>query len=459
MTHCLRKGLVTLAASLWIMPGGLFASEPFVLTPATAVQLAMEQNESLGMARSDAATAGARVRESRADGLPDLSARFDYTRNWLLPSILFNDNAVKIGSDNEVAGLLRLSQPLYTGGQVSGALQSTRSRVTVAEETERQLRQAFLEYAEKGPEAIVARVETALYDYLLAEELLRVRSLALHRARANREQVEALRQAGRVTRFEWTRADVQVAAAESDSIESVHNLTLAGLDLKDVVGIELSQEVSVRADFREISVLTSIGSVEEAIERALQRRTERRQVRALVESNLGDERAARAGTRPRLDLVAVGQMQYQNDTFTGFGDSDEWRRSWSTGLSLQVPLFDGLRTHARVAQAREARRRILLQADQLDRTIKHEVQRAWMDVDAAGQRLRAREGSVGQARLGLEDVDARYRTGAGTQLEVLDAQLTLLQAESEYARARRDQAVAIVALERAVGALGEDAGI
>ncbi|MDA0333846.1 MAG: TolC family protein [bacterium] len=195
MTHCLRKGLVTLAASLWIMPGGLFASEPFVLTPATAVQLAMEQNESLGMARSDAATAGARVRESRADGLPDLSARFDYTRNWLLPSILFNDNAVKIGSDNEVAGLLRLSQPLYTGGQVSGALQSTRSRVTVAEETERQLRQA-----------IVARVETALYDYLLAEELLRVRSLALHRARANREQVEALRQAGRVTRFEWTRA-------------------------------------------------------------------------------------------------------------------------------------------------------------------------------------------------------------------------------------------------------------
>ncbi len=449
MTHCLRSGLVTLATSLWIIPGGLFASEPaFVLTQATAVQLAMEQNESLGMARSDATTAVNRVRESRADGLPDLSARFDYTRNWLLPSILFNDNAVKIGSDNEVAGLLRLSQPLYTGGQVSGALQSTRSRVTVAEETERQLRQA-----------IVARVETALYDYLLAEELVRVRSLALHRARANRQQVEALRQAGRVTRFEWTRADVQVAAAESDSIETVHNLTLAGLDLKDVVGIELSQEVSVRASFRETSMLPSIGSVEEAIQQAMQRRPERRQVRALVESNLGDERVARAGTRPRLDLVAVGQMQFQNDAFTGFSDGDEWRRSWSTGLSLQVPLFDGMRSRARVAQAREARRRILLQADQLDRTIKHEVQRAWMDVDAAGQRLRAREGSVGQARLGLEDADARYRTGAGTQLEVLDAQLTLLQAESEYARARRDQAVAIVALERAVGALGEDAGI
>ena len=79
-----------------------------------------------------------------------------------------------------------------------------------------------------------------------------------------------------------------------------------------------------------------------------------------------------------------------------------------------------------------------------------------MDVSEAAQRLQARQGSVEQAQLGLEDAELRYRTGAGTQLEVLDAHLSLLQAESEHARARRDQAVSLVELERAVGILGED---
>jgi len=391
---------------MWVVPP-VWASEPVVLTPATAVELAMVRNESLGMARSDANAARAHVREPRADGLPEVSARFDYTRNWLLPSILFNDTAVKIGSDNEIAGQLRLNQPLYTGGLVRGATQSARSRVTVANEAERQLRQA-----------ITAQVETALYDYLLATEIVRVRALALQRARSNQRQVGALREAVRVTRFEWTRAVVQFATAESDSIDSARDLALAGLNVKDVVGVDLSQEISVLAKFLETSALAtglaSGNSVEDVIQQALKLLPECRQLQAQAEAYAGDERVAGAGTRPRLDLIAVGQMQFQDDAFTGVGDADEWRRSWSTGLMLQVPLFDGMRTRARVAKAREARRRIQLEAERLDRAIEREVFRAWMDVSAAGQRLQARQGSVEQSQLGLEDADVRYRTGAGT---------------------------------------------
>jgi outer membrane protein TolC len=444
LSQSLPKGIAALVVSL-AMPVLAAAAEPVVLTVATAVQLAMERNESLGMARSDAVAASAHVREARADGVVDISARVDYTRNWLLPSIRFNDADVQIGSDNEIAGLLRLNQPLYTGGLVRGALQSARSQVTATEEAERQLRQA-----------IIAQVETALYDYLLAAEIVRVRTLALQRARSNERQVDALRQAGRVTRFEWTRATVQIAVAESDSIESTHDLTLASLDLKDVVGMELSQEVTVEGSFRDTSNLASSRSVQDAIEEALQRRPEPRQLRAIAESYVGEERVAQSGTRPRLDLVAVGQMQFQDDALDGVGSAEDWRRSWSTGLMLEVPLFDGMRTRARVAQAREARRRVQLEAEQLDRAIEREVYRAWLEVSEARQRLRARQGSVGQARLGLEDADARYQKGAGTQLEVLDAHLTLVQAESEYARVRRDQSVALVALERAIGVLGED---
>ncbi len=415
------------------------------LTPGIAVSLAMEHNESIRMAHSDVAAASARVRESRAEGLPDVAARFDYTRNWLLPSILFNDTAVKIGSDNELSGLLRLSQPLYTGGLVQGSLLAARSRVAVGRETERQLRHS-----------IAAQVETILYDCLLAAELARVRRLALERARSNQHQVHALRQAGRATRFEWTRAGVQVAAAQSDSIESANDLALSIIDLKEAIGLDLSHSIAVGAGFRDTTHLSLVEGVEGLVQAALRQRPERQQLQSLSQGHEGEERVARSGMRPRLDLVAVGQMQFQEDSFSGVGDGDDWRRSWSTGLTIEVPLFDGMRSRARVAQAQEARRRVQLDAERLDRAIEREVRRAWMDVDEAGQRLHARQGSVEQSRLGLDDAEARYRTGAGTQLEVLDAQLSLLQAESEHARALRDRAVALVELERAVGVLGEN---
>ena len=81
------------------------------------------------------------------------------------------------------------------------------------------------------------------------------------------------------------------------------------------------------------------------------------------------------------------------------------------------------------------------------------MRQAWLDLREADGRLVARQGSVGQAEKGLEDAQTRYRTGRGRQLEVLDAQLVLVEAETESARARRDRAWALVQLELATGML------
>lgn len=422
------------------------SAQDLVLTSTRAVELAMQHNESIAMARADADAASAFVGESRADGLPDVDAQFDYTRNWLLSTFFFNDTAVKIGRDNQMAGRLQLTQPLYTGGSVSGSVQSARQRVIVAEQDERLLRQL-----------VTAQVETAIYEYLLAVELAGVRQSALLRARSNQQQVDALRAAGRATRFEETRAEVLVATAQSDSIEAAHEVARSAILLRDVVGLDWDQPLQVDARFRDTSQWHSASStVGDLVQLAHEHRPEQRRLQALMQGFLGDEKAAQAGTRPRLDLIAIGQMQYEDDTFSNATETDEWRRSWSTGLSLQVPLFDGLRTRSRVAQVRHSRRRVQLEVERLERTIESDVRQAAMDVTATIERLRAREGLVQQATAGLQDAEARYRAGAGTQLEVLDAQLSLRLAESEAATALRDRAVALVDLERAVGVLGED---
>ena len=70
--------------------------------------------------------------------------------------------------------------------------------------------------------------------------------------------------------------------------------------------------------------------------------------------------------------------------------------------------------------------------------------------------LQSQAATVSQAERGLAIAEARYKAGQGAQLEILDAQLVLLQVRTGYAQVRLDRSMAALALEQAVGVLGEE---
>ena len=178
------------------------------------------------------------------------------------------------------------------------------------------------------------------------------------------------------------------------------------------------------------------------------------QLAQLIRARERQIQVEKAEGRPKVDLVVDGQMQYQEDDLD-LSDPDQWQRSWSTGVRVRVPIFDGKRSGARTAQAREETVRLGYERRQLVRGIEREITEASMDWQESLAREGANLGTVQQSTAGLGIAQSRYEAGAGTQLEILDAQLLLVQAESDLAVARRDRATAIVELERAVGILGE----
>lgn len=438
----LSLGSCALALSLCPTP---VQSEPIIITVDSGTRWALERHEDLRVARARVAGARQGVREARADLLPQVSASVSYTRNWLLPTIVFNDQSLKIGSDNSAAGALTLSQSLYSGGASLAALEAARHRVA-----------ADVEQRRVAEQDTRARVEAAIYDYLLYGEMVQVSQLRLDLARTSLAQAQALRQAGRVPEYDVIRARVQVASARADSIGAANNMSVAEARLKDTIGLELDLAIEVRARFRDATVLP-VDDVGRLVGRGLSGRPEWLALTAQLDAARRHIGVVRAESRPTLDLVASGQMQFQNDKLDELTNGQEWRRSWSTGLAFRMPLFDGMRTGARVARARVEVDRLEALQKQLRRAIELEIRTAQLGLTESVQRLAARQVTVEEARRGLEIAQARYRTGAGTQLEVLDAQVVLVQAEADHARARRDRAVALVSVERAVGALGESA--
>ena len=436
------------AYKIWFLRGASIVCVLFHKLPAqgdtidlnNAIALAMKYNEQIQLSVLEDSQAHERVREAQAVGLPRIDMSLGYDRNWLLPSLIFNGNSVKLGSKNNISARLDFQQSLFSGGRVSGVRQIAQLNRAAVKERYNQIHQE-----------VIFLVENAFYELLVKRELGAVAALALKNARTSLDQVQALRAAGRSSQYEFLRAGVQVSEAIADSIRAHNAVLLAEMEFKDIIGLNLNRSVEFVGDFRTQTAL-SLDQLEPLIERALSERPELLQLGHRIQQQKANLAVEKARRMPDISLVASGQSQFQSDSFD-IGKR-EWRKNWSTGVILQMSIFDGMRSSARIAQAKNGMGKIELEKRRLERLIRLEVEQSWLRWHEVNARMTMQEESVKQAEKGLEIAESRYKTGAGTQLEVLNAQLVLVQSHTGIALARRDRALSLIFLERAVGTLG-----
>ncbi len=425
---------------------GLTQAHSRPMTLEESLQHALSHNEDLQIAREDLRVSRLEIRKGMADFLPQFDVTLQYTRNYLLPTFFFDTPAGQqqftVGAYNNLSGAIGIRQPLFSGGKSFAGVRVARLFEAFSTEQVRAVQQD-----------VHTRVETAFYDLLLAWELVRVSELAVARARANFRRVEKLREAGRVSNYDLLRAQVQVAELRTDSIRAENARVLAALAFKNQIGMDPGEPIAPHGTFRRETDLLSRGSEAELLALATRMRPLARQRRLEVEMRQSTEAVVRSESRPTLDLIVNGQWQAQKNEFD-FA-KDDFRQSWFSGVTLKIPIFDGFRTRAKVAQARADTRRAELAQKQTERDVQFTLVQARRNALEILARKRAQMQAVDLARQGMKIAESRYENGVGTQLEVIDGQLTLRRAEAELARAKRDFAVALVQLERGAGILGE----
>jgi outer membrane protein len=144
------------------------------------------------------------------------------------------------------------------------------------------------------------------------------------------------------------------------------------------------------------------------------------------------------------ELEATGQYFQQKAAFP----SSDWT---SLTLGLRVPIYDGGVTAANVAKAREDLRQVELLGQTLRRTITDQVDTAWIGFAAADAALdAARERSLA-AREAYRQVEAAFRVGEASSVELLDATTETTDAETTHIIARAQREFQAISLRHAVG--------
>jgi len=385
--------------------------------------------------RSDAA--GARVRQARAALLPNLSLTGSWVNRTFNPQTLgFQLPGLSLPSlvppFNAYDGRARVTQTLFDLSSVS-RVSAARGQLNAANAE----RSAVIETAAQNVALAYARaarakavVDARQADSALAAELV---GLAV-----------AQQQAGVSASIDVTRAKTQLADAAGRLVVAENQLDRAKIDLARALGIEPSTPITltdslsvqlgaadVPAD-RNAAVTQAIATRPDLIAEQARGAAARQAVSAISAERL-----------PRLDLEA-------DYGFSGLRVPDAVGTR-QIAVEVTVPILDGFRREGRKAEQAATARESDVRVRDLRQQVAADVDGALLDLRSAGAQQQIAAERLQLAAQEVSEARQRFRAGVAGNIEVINAQSSLLRARDADIDARFAAVSARIALARSVG--------
>lgn len=445
MRLCNARLTVSAAAFFLLLSGTAAGQDTLRLSLEGAISVALKQNRDVLIADQDRYKADAQIAEARSGAFPQLSFSGQYMRNIQLPVLFLPANSAFNPTPNVQTFPIGSNNSYQWGGQLTQALYSRQVGVAL------EIANTYKDFSEAGlasaKSSVVLQVKKAFYGVLLMKKLVEANRQGLDVVKANLANVQALYKHGNAAEFDLLRAEVQVANTGPVLISAENNLLLAKNGLKLLLAIPLDREIDVQGDFAFIEVPQSVldAGSREAIESnpGLQQLAFQE---SMLHKNISVEQA---GYFPTVYAFGAYQWQTQDNTFQF--SNYYWAKILNVGVTLSWNLFDGLRTPARVEEARIDLKKTKLTRLKAEEGLTIQIQSARLGMNEAKQRVQGQEKNIEQAKRAVAIAETRFKSGVGTQLELLDAQVAMTLAQTNYAQAIYDYLVAKAEWEYAVG--------
>jgi len=415
-----------------------FSQEIIKLTLEKAVQIALENNQQIQLAADDKRLAGEKIRETTASLFPKIDGTLNYTRNIKSPVFFSNiaPEPIRIGNDNSFFAGLSLQQAIWLGG-----------RLFTARDIAELARDASEENLRITKENTVLEVTKTFYSVLLMKDVLRVAEETIANARDNYELILKLKREGMASEFDSLRAKVRVANIQPEVIQARSNVESVTNMLKFLLNMDLQQPVEIVGELK----YKTTEFPEDETRFALQHRKELQALRIQAEIQRKVKKIEWSNHLPSVIAKADWQKQASSDDFRIA--ANEQATIISAGVVIQVPLFHGFETTARVQQAQINIEKIDKQLDLLSKQIFLEVRNSRLKLMEAEERVQAQTESVQQAEKALEIARVRFRNGLSTQVELNDAEFALANTKLARLSAIYDYLTARADYEKALGVI------
>lgn len=427
----LTKRFLLLSAALTMALGqSAFAGETVALNLDDAMLRAFQTNPTVSIAQYELDSARASYNAARQSRGISISANHTTQRGGYDDAHEAAPGLWTKGIGNNHANSLTASLPIFTGGKLSGTIKQAK---------------ANYQYNEVGVQRTYNEMRSTVTDgyfnMLQADNIQKLSAESVTRLEDHLKNVQAQYDVGVVAKVDVLRSQVELANAKQTLIQAENSYQVAEANMNKIVGLPM--DTTLKLD--NLLVYNAYDqNMDDCLAYAAEHRPELMQAKYGVDAAKGALMVARSGHMPQVAASATQQWSDSNWP----GDEDG---KWGVGVNVSLNVFDTGVTLSKIHGA---------EADlkKAEETYRDTVNAVNLDVRSNYLGLREAEKRISTTKLAVEQADEdyriaqlRYMSGVGTNTDVLDAQVALTQAKTNYTQALYDYNTSKTALETSIG--------
>jgi outer membrane protein TolC len=298
---------------------------------------------------------------------------------------------------------------------------------------------------------LLATVKTQFYQVVVNRELIKVQEQSVHLLETQLKDQQNRFEAGTVPRFNVLQAEVALYNQIPQLITAQNNYRISKITLAKTLGLDFQPG---RGENPPLEVVGEMPynprtiALADAIELGKERRPFLKQARANVLNQLQQVRATAGQYLPTITATGGGQ-------WVSSPINSSWHdisKGWVAGVQGSMPIWDSGAIAGQVIQQRALLSEAKITYDDDVRQVEVEVQTAYSNLQQNRELIVSQEKNVEQAEEALRLAKARLDAGAGVQLDVLNAQVQLLTAQSTRLQALFGYNSSLAEFDRATGA-------
>jgi outer membrane protein len=471
-----RLYLVLLAILIWPTVTTAQENQGKTFTLEQCVAYALENSNTIKNSTIDESIAAARVKETRGIGLPQVTGSVSLMHNQKLPRFFAQYDA-----DSE-GGFIDLSQiPGIQNGDVvafpnffqlksSGNAQLSVQQILfngsylVGLQAANAYRELSVRKNAQSRENVIDQVTKAYYNVLINKDRAKLFDVNISRVESLLNTTKALHENGFAESIDVDRIRVTLNNLKS-SRDNFYNLQQLALELlKFQINYPMDQTIDVAGDIASLNIDENLLATYSADWDYTQRVDYR-----VIETNrkLQSLNLKNTYAESLPSLVAFANLGYstQSPTVAGLFKTesdiestsqygpDKWYSFSSFGVSLNIPIFSGLQRTYKLQQAKLSLQQIDNGKSALKSAIDMEVKKSALMYQNAINSWKSQKENMELADNVARVTKIKYEQGVGSNIEVIEAESSLREAQINYYSALYDALVAKVDLDKAYGKL------
>ena len=298
---------------------------------------------------------------------------------------------------------------------------------------------------------LIATVKTQFYQIVVNRELIKVQEESVNLLDSQLKDQQNRFEAGTVPRFNVLQAEVAYYNQLPQLITAQNNYRISQLTLAKTLGLDFQPRRGENPPLEVIGEMPYVPrtiALADAIELGKQRRPFLKQARANVLNQRQQLRAATGQWLPTITSSGGGEW-VSSPTNSSWHDIS---KGWIATVQGSLPIWDSGQIYGQVKQQRALLSEAEFTYEDNARQVELEVQTAYSNLQQNMELIKSQEKNVGLAEEALRLAKARLDAGAGVQLDVLNAQVQLLSAQSTQLQALFGYNSSLAEFDRATGA-------